>query len=181
MFESKGLSLNSLNRFTILLKPWISHLRNAKYHFYKALDRRKMEGGFGWYVPIFEWLWVDTWVKLSWYPLESGLFQATKPCQRADVLSSSEVHRVQSLLPCCNDWPWIICYLPMPVVQMHGILAIGGGFKVVFLSPYLRKCSNLTGLLKWLEASNQMGRPIPSSPWWFLAFNNNWHTFTQTH
>lgn len=137
MFESKGLSLNSLNRFTILLKPWISHLRNAKYHFYKALDRRKMEGGFGWYVPIFEWLWVDTWVKLSWYPLESGLFQATKPCQRADVLSSSEVHRVQSLLPCCNDWPWIICYLPMPVVQMHGILAIGGGFKVVFFKPLL--------------------------------------------
>ncbi len=73
-----------------------------------------------------------------------------------------------------------LCYFPIPVVQMHGILATGGRFKAFFY-PYLRKCPNLTSLFKWLETPNQLGRPSTFSPWWFLTFYSNWHTFTQTN
>ena len=140
------------------------------------------ENGRGiWMFQLVSGLWVDTWVKFSRYPLEFGLFQATKPCQPADVLSSSETHRVQSLLPCCDDWPWIICYFPMPVVQMHGMITSDRWwFQSCFLSPYLRKCSNLTSVFKWLETTNHLGRASTFSPWWFLAFDSNSHTFTQT-
>ena len=73
-----------------------------------------------------------------------------------------------------------LCYFPIPVVQMHGILATGGRFKAFFY-PDLRKCPNLTSLFKWLETTNLLGRPSTFSPWWFLAFYGNWHTFTQTN
>ena len=111
----------NLSRFTILLKPWISHLRNAKYHFYKALDRRKMEGGVAWYVPIFEWLWVDTWegeiimISFGIWPIPGNKALSTRRCfklkwstQSAESLTMLQWlamnHLLSSYASCTDAW-----------------------------------------------------------------------------